>query len=83
MLIEMMVAMSATATANSAQPAAIMTVDGDRVSYSETVDAEGVRRINGRRLTDGQRFNFRVDRDGRVRGSVGMQTVNFRVGAAR
>ena len=83
MLIEMMVAMGAAATANSAPPATIMTVDGERVAYSETVDSDGVRRIRGSRLTDGQRFDFRVARDGRVRGSVGTQMVSFRVGSAR
>ena len=83
MLIEMMVAMGAAATANAASPVTLMTIDGDRVTYSETVDDDGVRRIRGQRLTDGQRFNFRVARDGRVRGSVGTQTVNFRVGPAR
>ena len=82
MLMEMMVATGAAA-ANPAKPATTMSIDGDRVTFSETIDDRGVRRISGRRLSDGQRFAFRVTPDGEVRGSVGMQNVNFDVGSAR
>jgi hypothetical protein len=82
MLMEMMVAMGAAATANPAK-STTMSIDGDRVTFSETIDDRGVRRISGRRLSDGQRFAFRVTPDGQVRGSVGIQNVNFDVGSPR
>ena len=82
MLIEMMMAMGASATA-TAQPAAkAFVLDGEQIVYSETIDAKGTRHFRGRRA-GGQPFAFRLFRDGRARGNVGSEPVRFRVGEAR
>ena len=68
----------AAASTTSAQPARIIDVDGEKVSYAASRTVDGKRRYAGERLRDGAPFEFLVGDNGVVTGYVGGTRVRFR-----
>ena len=68
----------AAASTTSAQPARIIDVDGEKVSYAASRTVDGRRRYAGERLRDGAPFEFIVGANGLVTGHVAGTRVRFR-----
>ncbi len=68
----------AAASTTNAQPARIIDVDGEKVSYAASRTVDGKRRYSGERLSDGAPFEFIVGANGLVTGYVGPNRVRFR-----
>ena len=67
----------AAASTTNAQPARIIDVDGEKVSYAASRTVDGKRRYAGERLRDGASFEFIVGENGVVTGHVGGSRVRF------
>ena len=70
----------AAASTTNAQPARVIDVDGQKVSYAASRTVDGKRRYSGERLSDGAPFEFIVGDNGVVTGYVGGAKVRFRTG---
>ena len=78
-LLSSLVAAAAAASSDSAMAAesAASPSHSAKANYVSTVDSAGILRISGSDTGTGKRFNFRVSRNGYVRGIVDGKPVSY------